>query len=211
MKALKKILLSLVLSTSFVSCLVMADSPLTSTDFSGAYPEFDLIQQAKNDKNHLLTNEYAQFLTSQNIPLGARAALVNTLGTGTNDNAPLFLNYLENKDVSSPATSDPAKLLGQASADKLALYAYMLAMYNYSNVDNALGWALTAAYEEPNSLTINMILALIHAQVEFDRNWCRVYGVVDNVRNNLNLNRDLKEAAVTDIFEYINLYKTECR
>lgn len=214
---MKKIISLFIASIAFSSSAVMADSSLTSTDFFAEYPEHNIVQQTAKDKVQQLTNEQAKFLTSEDFPLGARAALINAMGFKYEglDNATRFLNYLQTGNVegdpANPTSVTPEEQLAKASADEIALYAYMLAMDNYFEVNTALSWALSAASEKPDSLTIQMITALIRSQIELDRNWCRAYTVVDNVRQNKNLTQDMKREAVEAIFKYIDGYKDECK
>lgn len=212
MNMFKKTALALFASAMLFSGTAMADSPLTSTEFTAPYADFDIVQKAAADKAHVLTNEQAGFLASANTPAGARAALVNALSWNTNgqNNAALFINYLQNKDVSVQATQSVEDILVKADAEVIALYAYLLAMDNYMEVDEADYWADVAVQKKPQSLTVNMISALIQAQMALDDDWCKVYQTVDDVRNNMDLNRDLKEQAISSIFDYIEAYQTSC-
>lgn len=215
MKLLKKAALSFFASATLFCGVAMADSPLTSTAFTGDYTEFDIIQDTVKNKVQTLTNEQAAFLTSTDVPAGARAALVNALSWNFDGqkNARLFLNYLQNKDVTVQATASAKELLGKATPEEVALYAYLLAMDDYFNVENALGWASQAKQGNPNSLTINMINALLESQYYLDdgNNWCKVYKAVDEVRNNSDLNNDFKPEAINSIFDYIEIYQEYCK
>lgn len=215
MKTMNKIFLALAASAAFFSGAAMADSPLTSTTFTAAYPEFQIVQDTAKNENKTLNNEQAAFLVSEDTPVGARAALVNALGWNISGqtNAFLFLNYLENKDVDVHANKTVTEILSTYPGEVIALYAYMLAMDNYSNVSGVEHWSRMAQEKKPNSLTVNMIDALIQAQMALDEgdSWCQVYQVVENVHANKALEQDLNEKAVQNILEYTGDYKEYCK
>ena len=61
------------------------------------------------------------------------------------------------------------------------------------------------------SYTINIICGLIEAQNNFKGDWCLVWKSTDKVRKNTRLKIDLADAAIKNIFEYMDLYKDECK
>lgn len=56
-----------------------------------------------------------------------------------------------------------------------------------------------------------MICSLIEAQKALDSDWCTVYSIMDDVRKNESLKKDIKPEAVEIIFNYIDLYKDYCK
>ena len=52
---------------------------------------------------------------------------------------------------------------------------------------------------------------LIEAQNNFKGDWCLVWKSTDKVRKNTRLKIDLADAAIKNIFEYMDLYKDECK
>ena len=219
MKTLKKTVLAFFASSTLLCGTALADSPLSSIDFTTPYTEFEFVRKAGEETQQKtlkeLTNEQAKFLTSDDVPVGARAAMVNALGwnTNTQSNATLFLNYLQNKDVNTAITVTPTAVLATASPENMALYAYLLAHEDHWNMVTPLAWAQIAAKQKPQSLTINMIEAILYAQNFQDKEsqWCNAYKKADKIRNDINLNRDLKEEAIKHIFEYIGLYQNYCK
>ena len=61
------------------------------------------------------------------------------------------------------------------------------------------------------SYTFNIITALIKAQKAFDTDWCKVYILTDNVRKDKSLIGDMDIKAIAIIFDYMDLYKEDCK
>lgn len=99
------------------------------------------------------------------------------------------------------------------TGDDYCCVAYLSALGNYFDVNDALKDAEKAVKMNPKSFTVQIIRALIQAQALMDSpsNWCQVYKVCDEVRNNKSLKQDLAAASVAGIFDYINIYKEECK
>ena len=83
-------------------------------------------------------------------------------------------------------------------------------MGNYFDVEDAFVIAQNAILKESNSLCINMITALIYAQMVMDYNFCSVFQVCDMVLKDGNLTKDLHSKAIEQIMEYINIYSDDC-
>ncbi len=66
----------------------------------------------------------------------------------------------------------------------LISYAYLKAMDNYFEVDEAISFAGKAKTKNPGSYTINMIVALLKAQkaLNYLDQWCKVYNLTKSVR-----------------------------
>ena len=84
-------------------------------------------------------------------------------------------------------------------------------MDDYFHVDEAISIAQVAKKRSKNSYCIHMICSLIEAQKALDSDWCNVYSIMDDVRKNESLNKDIKSEAVEIIFNYIDLYKDYCQ
>lgn len=184
---------------------LFADSPLTSTIISEAYKDSEIIQLASKTDGSL-TIELMNYLTEDKNPIEIKIALINVLGwdfDGKN-NSTQFYDYLKEKN--------DLKNINKASAEILICYAYLKAMDNYFDVDDAIKYAQKAkSKNEENSYTINIICALIEAQKAMDSDWCEVYKLTNNVRVNTTLNKDMKDDAIKIIFEYMDLYKDSCK
>jgi len=195
---MKKVLFfcfSLILFTT-----LKADSPLTSTDLSKGYEANKWVVEAK--ANSLITDKMSQFLIGKGS-LGEKLAVICTLGWGENAamNAYNFSVYLTKKKPTSKRTGDDYCCL-----------AYLQALGNYFDVKEAKMTAEFAVDKNPESFGCNIIFALIKAQEHLHNNtWCDVFKVCEAVRTNTNLKQDMKPEAVKGIFDYINIYKEECK
>jgi hypothetical protein len=43
-----------------------------------------------------------------------------------------------------------------------------------------------------------------------DSDWCEVYNLTNSVRENKELKIDMKEEAISIIFDYMDIYKDDC-
>ena len=165
---------------------LLADSPLTSTNISEAYKDSEIIQLASKTGGKL-TIELMNYLTDNKNPIELKIALINVLGWDIDgkNNSTQFYEYLKEKNN--------LKDFNEASAEILICYAYLKAMDNYFDVDDAIKYAQKArSKNDENSYTINIICALIEAQKAMDSDWCEVYNLTNNVRINDMLNKDMK-------------------
>lgn len=201
------------MKTNFIFVLILgllisqnlfADSPLTSTDISKAYKDSEIIQLASKTEGKL-TIVIMNYLSSNKNPIELKIALINELGWAFDgkNNSTLFYEYMKEKNN--------LKDINEASADILICFAYLKAMDNYFNVDDAIKYAQKAKSKNEKSYTINIICALIEAQKAMDSDWCEVYNLTNNIRINDALNKDMKEDAIKIIFDYMDLYKDSCK
>jgi hypothetical protein len=207
MRPLKSILLFLI---SFILTYdAFADSPITSTPFSDAYQNESIIVKASETKGKL-TTELMDFLISEANPIDLKVALINELGWDTHkeNNPSVFQNYLINKN----RYKNEDDFFNNGNGDQLLCMAYLKAMYNYFEVDDAIRYSERALSRNPKSYVFQIISALIRAQkTTFNYSeWCKVYHVTDDVRKDTTLNKDLKEGAISIIFEYMDGYKEFC-
>ncbi len=187
--------------------IAKADSPLTSTKFATAYYDNDFVQVARQS-NGVLTPKLMTFLTNEKIPVDIKMAIINELGWSVSgkDNYSAFLNYLvKNKVIKSKLR------IKKASADIILSLAYLKAMDNYFNVKYAIKLADMAKAKAPKSYTVNLIAALIHAQQVMGNDWCKVFHLTDDVRQNKSLTQDMRPEASEIIFLYMDAYKNECK
>lgn len=185
-----------------------ADSPLTSTEIYKAYADHPMVQRALGNKG-VLDKKQMSFLRKESNPVEEKIAVINALGWDFNGkfNALEFKRYLHKKRK----LNTDEKLEKNGSAAMLICLAYLQAMDNYHQVRPAFHLANMAKSKSPNSLTVNLIRGLIHAQYDMDQDWCMVYTKMQKVKEDGSLNQDMKEAAVEAIFSYIGLYKEYCR
>jgi len=186
------------------SAKVLADSPLTSIVISEAYESEYIIQQASKTEGKL-TIELLNYLIDKKNAIELKIALINKLGwdmEGKN-NASVFFNYLNDLNIISD--------MHDANAEILICYAYLKALDDYFNVEEAIEFAELAKSKNNSSYTISIICAIILAQEALDTNWCKVYNLTDGVRKDKSLDQDMKEETKSIIFEYMDTYKKYCQ
>jgi len=188
---------------------LLADSPLTSTQISNAYKDYAIIQLASKSNGNISVN-LMDYLYEKSNPIDVKIALINEVANSgwriefkEKNNAAVFLKYLQQKERGF-------SLNVNANSEILISYAYMKALDNYFDVAEATQWADMAKYGNEESYTVSIVWALIHAQQAMDSDWCEVYNLTNSVRENKELKIDMKEEAISIIFDYMDIYKDDC-
>lgn len=206
MKLTKTIFLTLFTAAILVTN-AFADSPITSTDFADAYKDEPVITAAA-EANGVITDELMGYLSSEYNPIDIKMAVINKIGwkiSGRN-NSQLFMQYLMDKQ----GYSSEKKFFKKGSADELLSMAYLKAMDNYFEVDDALRYAEKALKKNRDSRTFQLVTGLIKAQKGMDSNWCEVYQITDRIRKNRRLINDMRSRAVSIIYDYMDIYGDSC-
>lgn len=189
-----------------IQCL-FADSPLTSTVFSQAYQDINIVQVAA--KSHgTITLKIMDYLVQENNPIDIKLAVINALGWDIDGkiNSNIFIHYLKNKYH----YQDENEIVRKSKSDVLICLAYLKALDNYTNVDKALTYADIALSKSNNSYSIHIIASLIAAQKIMVSDFCAVYNLSNNVRINKSLKTDIRKEAIHIIFEYMDTYIDFC-
>ncbi len=203
---MKRLLTAIALLLTFTAS--WADSPLTSTHFAEAYSDHEMVQTA----NELMQNDIPitllNFLADKLAPVDVRLAVVNKIGwnfDGTTMGAQLCEYLMGRYHV-----KNEAKLVKKLDAKTLAVYAYAKAMSNYFDVKAAseLGH-MAVKKNKDKSFSVALISALIDAQHYLDNDWSKIYPVVANVLHDGSLHLDMRQEAIDNIMDYIDLYKSE--
>ena len=185
-----------------------ADSPLTSTHFADAYSDHPMVQMACEEMQYDISTTLLNFLANKNEPVDVRLAVVNKIGwnfDGTTVGAQLG-EYL----MGRYGAKNEAKLVKKLDAGTLAVYAYAKARSNYFDVKAACELGHQAVKKNKNkSFSVAMISALIDAQVYLDSDWGMIYKVVADVLHDGSLHLDMRQEAIDNIMDYINLYQSE--
>ena len=204
MNAIRTLLVALIFLLT--ASQVKADSPLTSTDFSSAYADLEIIQKAKA-QNGVLNVELMSYLVSTKNPVDVKLAVINELGWDFNgkNNFDLFMGYLK-----SNGYKKEKKITKKGGADLLICIAYIKAMDNYFQVSDAISWAKKAQAKDKGSYSVQLIAGLIQAQEAMDGSWCKVFELCDSVRADQQLKMDMRQEASDLIFEYMDLYSEYC-
>lgn len=206
---LKKIVKLGVITTLFYSSTLLADSPLTSTEFWKAYKDNSIVTKYK-DKIYF--EDQLPYLTDENKPLDIKLAIINHFSFSLKEKGilpGLYLDYLQNKKGSS------FEFERDANAEELIVFAYILGMDSYLKIESdAIKYAEMAIQKDKrNSYTVRLISSLLKAQQAMDvgmHNWCEVYSIPNSVHQNNNLTMDIKKEADDIVFKYIDLYRPYC-
>ncbi len=185
-----------------------ADSPLTSTHFADAYSDHPMVQMADQMMQNDIPTTLLNFLADKNSPVDVRLAVINKIGwnfDGTTVGAQLG-EYL----MGRYGAKSEKKLVKKLDAGTLAVYAYAKAMSNYFDVTAASELGHQAVKKNKNkSFSVAMISALIDAQIYLDSDWGMIYKVIADVLHDGSLHLDMRQEAIDNIMEYINLYQGE--
>jgi len=195
------------ISLVFTCKSVLADSPLTSTNISKAYQDLSIVIKA-TEAEGILTNELIEYLLNEKNPIANKIALINELGWDIDgkNNAAIFLDYL----IQKQGYEDQEDFLNNGKDFEILSMAYLKALDDYFNVSEALIYAERALSKNSESYTYNIITALIEAQIATRGDWCKVYKLTDQVRTKTSLETDMRDEAVTIIFDYMDSYKKYC-
>ncbi|PSF35568.1 hypothetical protein C7H19_16305 [Aphanothece hegewaldii CCALA 016] len=199
--------------------MAKADSPLTSTDFSQAYQDVELVNLAAKKQ---LTPPLMAALSDPMIKNDIRAAIINALGWSIEgqSNAAIYLDYLAKRYQQNRSNLKIETL----TTEELFALGYLLAMDDYFTLKalggtgeieqaDALTLVSTAAARQPNDFTIALIYKLVQSQVylaDFAQ-WCEIYKMVSTVVKNFPPERNLRPEAVGIIMDYIQGYQEYCR
>ena len=182
-----------------------ADSPLTSTHFADAYSDHPMVQMADQMMQNDIPTTLLNFLADKNSPVDVRLAVINKIGwnfDGTTVGAQLG-EYL----MGRYGAKSEKKLVKKLDAGTLAVYAYAKAMSNYFDVTAASELGHQAVKKNKNkSVSVALISALIDAQIYLDSDWGMIYKIVADVLHDGSLNLDMRQEAIDNIMDYINLY-----
>lgn len=193
----------------FCTCYttVSADSPLTSTDFSIAYLDEPIVIKA-GEAEGILSHELMNFLSDEKNAIDIKMAVINKLSWSIDgkSNSAIYFDYLKKLR----GYKNESDFIKKGKGDDLLCMAYLKALDNYFDVSDAVKYADAALKKNKKSYTVNIVVALIKAQKEFDKNWCNVFKMTDNVRKNNSLKIDMREEAMEIIFQYMDIYSSEC-
>lgn len=186
---------------------LFADSPVTSTPFSDAYMDINMVARAK--ASGVLDTVTAYFLVSRDKPIDQKMAVINALSWDVNGkhNAVLFKEFLAKK-----YKVKPEKLkLNTLSGDELLCLGYMTIMDDYFTPEKAVPVIEMARKKLKNNFTAEMIAALVKAQTAMAGDWCEVWMPVDIVLKTEKLQRDMRLEAVNIIVNYMQVYESSCK
>ena len=200
---MKRLLTAIALLLTFTAS--WADSPLTSTHFAEAYSDHEMVQTANELMQNDIPTTLLNFLADKHAPVDVRLAVVNKIGwnfDGTTVGQQLG-EYL----MGRYKVKNEKKLIKKLDAGTLAVYAYARAMSNYFDVTAASEMGHQAVKKNKDkSFSVALISALIDAQVYLDNDWSKIYPALATVLHDGSLKLDMRQEAIDNIMEYINLY-----
>lgn len=192
-----------------VPVILYADSPITSTPFFEAYLDHEIVRVATREG--VVSSEIAEFLSSPDNPIDLKAAVVNALSWDVEgkDNGSLYLNFLaagRNKAVMDLK-------MEELTSDEIFCLGYMAAMDDYFRPELALPIIQRAHELNSTSFTVAIIMALVKAQDVMDKDFCRVWLVVEEVldlETAGQITDDMRPEARKIILGYMSGYKKYC-
>jgi len=158
-----------------------ADSPVTSTDFSKAYTDIEIVKTA--GEKGVIDQEIANYLYSSKNPIDIKAAVINALGWKYEgkSNAKNYVKLMYSKDIDKLEVDS-------LSAEEIFCVSYMTALDDYFHVERALQLMEKAYEKNNNSLTIAIIRSVLRGQVALTNgNWGMVWFNTKNVLNDKTL------------------------
>ncbi len=176
---------------------VFADSPLTSTSFSDAYMDNDLVKQA--DELRVINLEMAEYLADENNPIDVKAAIINALSWEDpgKKNTEKYCEYiykdsLDNIDVSS------------LSGDQEFCIGYLIAMDDYTDIKpEALKYLTEAEEKLTSSFTVSIIRVIVETMNYVVNAW---EVEVEPILVDDTIQMDMRPDAVNIILDYMSLY-----
>lgn len=211
-----KKLLFLLPALLFVNRL-LADSPLTSTDFYAAYNDVPVVNKASEGK---FDKETIAFFDGAH-PIDQKIAVVNALSWGKTEHITAYIAHLKTKYNLTQAFFDsvfvfrgdkPEMYPGteKLTTDEMLVLGYMQAMSDY--FQPLKGYSLAFhSYLKEKTRTHAVVLGLIVSQYAMDSDWCMVYQVMHSMREaeEITIN-NFREEALQIIFDYIGMYESSC-
>lgn len=174
-----------------------ADSPLTSTPFSKAYSDIDLVVEA--GEAGVINPDIAAYLEDANNPIDVKAAIMNALSWGPDNK-----NNAEEYSILVFGVPIDELNKDELSGDQLFCIGYMLALDHYNDPKPALDYLLLAEEKLPGSITVSMIRALTESMDIFSGSWEEHIAplLIDS-----SITMDMRQEAVDIILDYMIYYK----
>lgn len=186
------IIVSVFICLFVFSVPVLADSPITSTHFSDAYMDIDIVKEASTQS--VVNSKIAAYLSNAKNPIDVKAAVINALSWDIDGkvNAEEYSKLIYKKSVS--------KLnLNTLSGDQLFCIGYLKALDNYNEPEFALKCLKLAEKKLNTSYTVSAVRAIVEAQHDYDSIW----KYMQKVQENSKLKRDMRQDAVNIILNYM--------
>ena len=185
---------------------IFAESPITSTIFYTSYSNFPVVEKAH--LSGVINDTIAEYLLNDSNAIDVKAAIINALSWSDKgkNNASLLMKHIIKKYNFGKAFD-----MNLLSAEDIFCLGYLTMMDNYSQTEKPVKILTLASNKKPKSFTIKIVLALSIAQTYNDPHSCDVYKICANVKEDSNLDNDMRQSAIDKIFDFINQYKQYCK
>jgi hypothetical protein len=190
-----------------ISFIAYAGSPVTLAPFYSAYSYIDQVQKIK--QFGFLEGSVLPFLTDETIPTGQKAAVINALAgnSQTKTGALTYLQFVSRKYKMNFQNPDYSKL----NSDELFCLGYLTIIDDQGDPENGISLLEMAKVKNPQSYTIQVILALAQAQSLLNAgDECGAWNAYFKVKNDASLSADLEQEAVMVIENEMVPLKNKC-
>ncbi len=173
-----------------------ADSPLTSTPFSRAYYNIDIVKEASG--RNAITADMATYLADADNPIDVKAAIINALSWDINgkNNTERYCQFIYGKALKE---IDAAALSG----DQQFCIGYLLAMDDiYFETTRSVEYLRMARNNMSDSLTVAIVTFLVETMNGASYDWS---GQLKEILADTSLNKDISEDAIQVITDYMLL------
>lgn len=203
-RAISKIIV-LLMMLAVLPGAAFADSPVTSTPFSNAYSDIDIVKESQGLST--ITGEVADYLKSGDHPIDTKAALINALYNAdawdTRNNTEIYSNYLYGKPLKDLD-------LNSLGGEELFCLGYLLLLDDYFHPEKSLPLLEKAREKIPDSFTVAIIISIARSQKElFGEGNDSCWQNTEKILKDTTLKRDLRPEAIDIIVDYMSLYKVE--
>lgn len=193
---MKKIIsiITIVISLFFVTETALADSPVTSTPFSKAYYNIDIVKKAS--ERNTITADMAEYLADENNPIDIKAAIINALSWSVDgkNNTEVYCQFIYGKELKD---IDVKTLSG----DQQFCIGYLLAMDDiHFETTQSMDYLRMARVNMVDSLTVNLITFLVETMNVVSYDWPDQLNLI---LSDANLNKDISDDAIKVITDYM--------
>ncbi len=186
-------IITVIIGLVFVTETALADSPVTSTPFSKAYYNVDIVKKAS--ERNTITEDMAEYLADANNPIDVKAAIINALSWSADgkNNAEVYCQFIygkELKDIDVQALS----------ADQQFCIGYLLALDDYFDTTEAIEYLKMARSNRSDSLTVAVITYLVECMKPAAFDW---QDELNLILADSTLNKDISDDAIKVITDYM--------
>jgi hypothetical protein len=187
-------IITVIIGLVFVTETALADSPVTSTPFSKAYYNVDIVKKAS--ERNTITEDMATYLADANNPIDVKAAIINALSWSVDgkNNAQVYCQFIYGKELKDIDMKD-------LSGDQQFCIGYLLAMDDiYFETTQSMEYLRLARDNMKNSLTVNIVTFLVETMNGEAYDWPNQ---LRSILADTNLNKDISDDAIKVITDYM--------